>query len=60
MQYEFCFVFNEKKKNKKQKNTRNSNLGKLESQKKLNVKSKKQPEHEVKHWLTQIQYIPHQ
>lgn len=58
MQYEFCFVFNEKKQNKK--NTRNSNLGKLESQKKLNVKSKKQPEHEVKHWLTQIQYIPHQ
>lgn len=53
-----CFFFNEKTKNKK--NTRNSNLGKLESQKKLNVKSKKQPEHEVKHWLTQIQYIPHQ
>lgn len=45
---------------KKKKNTRNSNLGKLESQKKLNVKSKKQPEHEVKHWLTQIQYIPRQ
>lgn len=27
---------------------------------KLNVTSKKQPEHEVKHWLTQIQYIPRQ
>lgn len=54
----FVLFLMRKKQNKK--NTRNSNLGKLESQKKLNVKSKKQPEHEVKHWLTQIQYIPHQ